>query len=52
MGKCVICGKPSGMYPLCLEHSKMIKTGGVVKNSNGDWVLAEKIPKAKKTQNA
>jgi hypothetical protein len=47
MGKCAICGKPSGMYPLCLEHSKMIKTGGVVKNSKGEWVLATKKEETK-----
>lgn len=39
MGKCVICGKPSGMYPLCAKHSKMIKTGEVAKDKDGKWVL-------------
>lgn len=32
MGKnCVICGKPSGMYPLCREHLQMKAEGQVVK---------------------
>ena len=29
--KCVICGKPSGMYPLCYEHMKMKNEGKVIK---------------------
>lgn len=28
---CVICGKPSGMYPLCREHLQMKTEGKVVK---------------------
>ena len=28
---CVICGKPSGMYPLCVEHLKAKNEGTVVK---------------------
>ena len=28
---CVICGKPSGMYPLCAEHLKAKNEGTVVK---------------------
>jgi hypothetical protein len=40
MNKCAICGEPSGHYCLCKKHGAMIKTGEVVKNYNGDWVLA------------
>lgn len=41
MGKtCVICGKPSGMYPLCREHLKMKAEGKVVKCEDcGEWHL-------------
>jgi len=44
MGKtCVICGKPSGMYPLCREHLKMKAEGKVVKCEDcGVWHLANK----------
>jgi len=44
-GVCQICGKPSGRYPLCYEHSRMIQTGDVVKNEQGVWVLASKEKK-------
>lgn len=39
MGKtCVICGKPSGMYPLCREHLQMKNNGQVIKCDNcGKW---------------
>ncbi len=39
MGKtCVICGKPSGMYPLCREHLDMKNEGKVVKCPDcGTW---------------
>lgn len=39
MGKnCVICGKPSGMYPLCREHLEMKNKGEVVKCEKcGTW---------------
>ena len=41
MGKnCVICGKPSGMYPLCREHLQMKAEGKVVKCEEcGKWHL-------------
>lgn len=41
MGKnCVICGKPSGMYPLCREHLEMKNKGEVVKCGKcGTWHL-------------
>lgn len=41
MGKsCVICGKPSGMYPLCREHLEMKNKGEVVKCEKcGTWHL-------------
>lgn len=29
---CQICNKPSGMYPLCIEHMKLKNEGKVVKN--------------------
>lgn len=43
---CSICGKPSGMYPLCVEHLKMKNEGKVIKNEAGIWVLndAKKSP--------
>lgn len=39
MGKtCVICGKPSGMYPLCREHLQMKADGKVIKCEDcGMW---------------
>ena len=44
MGKiCVICGKPSGMYPLCREHLKMKTEGKVIKCEDcGTWHLSNK----------
>lgn len=43
MGKnCVICGKPSGMYPLCREHLQMKADGKVVKCEDcGIWHLVD-----------
>lgn len=43
MGKtCVICGKPSGMYPLCKEHLEMKNRGEVVKCPDcGAWHLSK-----------
>ena len=43
MGKtCAICGKPSGMYPLCREHLKMKAEGKVVKCEDcGVWHLID-----------
>lgn len=43
MGKtCAICGKPSGMYPLCREHLKMKADGKVVKCADcGVWHLID-----------
>lgn len=35
---CVICGKPSGMYPLCAYHNKLKDEGQVVKcETCGKW---------------
>lgn len=40
--ECQICGKPSGMYPLCKEHLEMKSKGLVIKNENtGIWELNE-----------
>lgn len=40
--KCVICGKPSGMYPLCTEHLEMKAEGKVIKCPDcGTWHLIE-----------
>lgn len=55
MGKnCVICGKPSGMYPLCKEHLTMKNDGNVVKCEEcGTWHLVNepcKCVPAKKEQ--
>lgn len=50
MGKtCVICGKPSGMYPLCREHLEMKANGEVVKCEDcGIWHIVGKPCKCKK----
>ena len=48
MGKtCVICNRPSGMYPLCREHLQMKAAGDVIKCPEcGTWHLTkEKCPK-------
>lgn len=44
MGKtCVICGKPSGMYPLCREHLQMKADGKVIKCEDcGTWHIIGK----------
>lgn len=52
MGKnCVICGKPSGMYPLCKEHLTMKNDGKVVKCEEcGTWhIVGEPCKCATKT---
>lgn len=43
MGKtCVICDKPSGMYPLCKEHLQMKNEGKVIKCEDcGAWHLKD-----------
>ncbi len=40
--KCVICGEPSGMYPLCKKHMQMKNNGEVIKNEKGQWVIKQK----------
>ena len=44
MGKiCVLCGKPSGIYPLCKEHLQMKADGKVIKCEDcGTWHFADK----------
>lgn len=38
---CDICGKSSGIYPLCKEHLQMKNEGLVIKNENtGKWELS------------
>lgn len=51
MGKtCVICGKASGMYPLCREHLQMKNDGKVVKCENcGTWHLVDELCNCQKT---
>lgn len=51
MGKsCAICGKPSGMYPLCREHLQMKAEGKVVKCEDcGTWHLNNTSCKCKTT---
>jgi len=45
---CQICGRPSGMYPLCFDHMRMKNEGKVVKNEAGAWVLqTETVPTIK-----
>ena len=34
---CVICGEPSGMYPLCRTHLQLKEEGKVIKNEQGVW---------------
>lgn len=39
---CAICGKPSGMYPLCKDHFKLKDEGKVKKcETCGTWYLTE-----------
>ena len=39
---CQICGKPSGMYPLCKEHLALKNEGKVIKNEKtGEWELKD-----------
>lgn len=54
MGKnCVICGKPSGMYPLCREHLQMKSEGKVVKcDECGSWYILSEGCKCHKSRNA
>ena len=51
MGKnCVICGKPSGIYPLCREHLQMKAEGFIVKCEDcGSWHFADTPCDCKKT---
>lgn len=35
---CVICGEPSGMYPLCRKHLQLKQEGKVIKDENGSWI--------------
>lgn len=43
---CQICGEPSGIFPLCKEHSKMKDNGLVIKNEKtGLWELKNKNEK-------
>lgn len=48
--KCVICGKPSGMYPLCREHLQMKTNGEVAKCEDcGEWYVVKNGCECKKT---
>lgn len=48
---CVICGKPSGMYPLCREHLQMKTEGKVVKCEDcGTWHLIDSQCQCKKQE--
>ena len=41
---CQICGKASGIYPLCIEHLQMKQKGLVIKNTNTNkWELIQTI---------
>ena len=50
MGKtCQICGKNSGMYPLCTTHLKLKEEGKVIKCTDcGKWHLADKTCSCRK----
>ena len=54
MGKnCVICGKPSGMYPLCREHLEMKNNGEVIKCPQcGTWHLKNEPCKCEEKYNS
>lgn len=43
---CQICGKNSGIYPLCVEHLELKNQGKVVKSPEGSWIL---LPEEKPT---
>lgn len=46
---CAICGKPSGMYPLCSYHFKLKDNGKVVKcESCGKWHMTDEPCDCKK----
>lgn len=48
---CQICGKPSGMYPLCKEHLYLKQEGLVIKNEKtGVWELVNKGEKKTRNQ--
>lgn len=48
---CVICGRPSGMYPLCREHLQMKADGKVVKCEEcGVWHLVGSPCECKKQE--
>ena len=53
MGKsCVICGKPSGMYPLCREHLQMKAEGKVIKCEDcGTWHIVDTPCSCKASKN-
>ena len=38
---CSICGKPSGIYPLCKHHLELKSEGKVIKNEKGIWIELE-----------
>lgn len=39
---CDVCGKPSGMYPLCRDCFKLRDAGKVVKDDkSGKWIMVE-----------
>ena len=49
---CQICGKSSGIYPLCKEHLQMKNEGLVIKDEDtGTWILANKQDEVRKTGN-
>lgn len=46
--QCQICGKNSGMYPLCKEHLKAKEEGQIIKDeSTGKWIWNKPINKQK-----
>lgn len=54
MGKtCVICGAPSGMYPLCIKHLKEKADGKVIKCTEcNTWHEVDKPCRCQKTEPA
>ena len=39
--KCAICGKQSGIYPLCPYHNTLKEDGYVTKDADGNWVIKD-----------
>lgn len=45
---CLICGAPSGIYPLCKKHLMLKNQGKVIKDKDGNWIEVSEEPKPEK----